>query len=50
MTFDGFRVGGGVLFGWDTFRIKLGVKYYNPEGEAKNFTFPVIGLWWRFTG
>jgi hypothetical protein len=50
MTFDGFRVGGGVLFGWDTFRIKLGVKYYNPEGDTKNFTFPVIGLWWRFMG
>jgi hypothetical protein len=50
MTFDGFRAGGGVLFGWKTFRLKLGVKYYNNSGDSKNFVFPVVGLWWRFWG
>ena len=49
-TFEGFRVGGGVLFGWEKFRLKLGVSYYNPEGVEGGFTLPIIGLWWRFRG
>ncbi len=50
ITFKGFRLGGGVLFGWEKFRLKLGVTYYNPEGANGGFTLPVIGLWWRFKG
>ncbi len=50
VTFEGFRLGGGVLFGWEKFRLKLGVGYYNPEGVNEGFTLPVIGLWWRFVG
>lgn len=50
MTFEGFRVGGGVLFGWEKFRLKLGVSYYHPEGVDGGFTLPIIGLWWRFMG
>jgi hypothetical protein len=50
ITFEGFRVGGAVLFGWEKFRLKLGVSYYNPEGVDDGFTLPVIGLWWRFVG
>jgi hypothetical protein len=49
-TFEGFRVGGGVLFGWEKFRLKLGVGYYNPKDVSGGFTLPVIGLWWRFMG
>ncbi len=49
-TFKGFRLGGGVLFGWEKFRLKLGVGYYNPEGANGGFTLPLIGLWWRFKG
>jgi hypothetical protein len=46
-TFEGAIVGGGVLFGWDTFRLKLGVSYF---AAGDGFTFPLIGLWWRFRG
>jgi len=49
-TWDGLKVGGGVLFGWDTFRLKLGVNYFKPESRDRGFTLPVIGLWWRFNG
>jgi len=44
-TFEGARIGGGVLFGWDTFRLKLGVSYFT---AGDGFTFPLVGLWWRF--
>ncbi len=50
ITFEGFRLGGAVLFGWEKFRLKLGVGYYHPEGVDGGFTLPVIGLWWRFIG
>jgi hypothetical protein len=49
LTFEGMRLGGGVLFGWEKFRLKLGVSYFKPEG-TDGFTFPHIGLWWRFMG
>lgn len=48
-TFKGFRAGGAVLFGWDKFRLKLGINYFNPE-NSDGFIFPVISLWWRFKG
>lgn len=48
-TFKGFRVGGAVLFGWEKFRLKLGVNYFSPE-DSQGFIFPVISLWWRFPG
>ena len=48
-TFEGLRIGGGVLFGWTKFRLKLGVGYYGPK-DSDAFTIPVIGLWWRFKG
>ena len=46
ITFEGFRAGGAVLFGWEKFRLKLGVNYFK-AGDL-SFTLPVIGLWWRF--
>ena len=49
LTFEGFRTGLGFLWGWEKFRLKLGVSYYKPEG-TNGFTFPNIGLWWRFQG
>jgi hypothetical protein len=49
-SFSGYRFGGGVLFGWEKFRLKLGVNYYNPESASGGYTMPVIGLWWRFNG
>ena len=47
IEFEGFFAGGGVLFGWEKFRLKLGVTYYSPEG-TDGFTLPNIGIWWRF--
>ena len=49
-TFKGPRLSGAVLWGWKTFRLKLGVGYYNPKGLSNAFISPVIGLWWRFGG
>jgi hypothetical protein len=36
-----------VLFGWTKFRLKLGISYFD---AGDGFTFPLIGLWWRFQG
>lgn len=44
-TFKGLRGGGAVLFGWSTFRLKLGLSYF---GAGDGFFLPIIGLWWRF--
>jgi hypothetical protein len=49
LEFEGLRVGGGALFGWETFRLKLGVQYFSPKG-FKGYVFPYVGLWWRFRG
>ncbi len=49
LTFEAPKFGGAVLWGWEKFRLKLGVSYYAPEG-ADPFTLPVVGLWWRFDG
>jgi hypothetical protein len=46
-TFEAARFGGGVLFGWNTFRLKLGLSYFT---AGDGFVFPTIGLWWRFRG
>ena len=50
VTFEGMRAGGAVLFGWETFRLKLGVSYYQPRDVPEGFALPIIGLWWRFDG
>lgn len=50
LDFEGVMIGGAVLFGWNKFRLKLGVSYYNPKAADTGFTLPVIGLWWRFKG
>jgi hypothetical protein len=47
IDFEGFTIGGAVLFGWKSFRLKLGVTIYNPK-DFETFTLPIIGLWWRF--
>lgn len=46
----GIQMGIGVLLSWTHFRLKLGVGYFNSQGERNGFTLPVIGLWWRFNG
>ena len=50
IDFEGLTFGGAVLFGWERFRLKLGVSYYNPKAVDNGFALPVIGLWWRFKG
>jgi hypothetical protein len=45
-TFEGARISGAFLFGWQRFRLKLGLSYFAVEDEG--FTFPLVGLWWRF--
>jgi len=49
-TFKGFRVGAAVLWGWKSFRLKLGGRYFKPKGIDEGFISPVISLWWRFKG
>jgi hypothetical protein len=49
VTFDGPKIGGAILWGWETLRLKLGVSYFNPNGDF-SFTMPIIGLYWRFDG
>jgi hypothetical protein len=44
-TFEGARISGAFLFGWQTFRLKLGLSYFT---AGSGFTFPLVGLWWRF--
>jgi hypothetical protein len=46
---EGLRLGGGVLWGWETFRLKLGLQYFAPKGYS-GYVFPYVGLWWRFRG
>jgi opacity protein-like surface antigen len=48
-TFRGPRLAAAVLFGWETFRLKLGVTWIRMK-DICEFTMPVIGLWWRFKG
>ena len=49
-TFEGPRIGGAALWGWNTFRLKLGVDYYKPQGLTHAFWSPIIGFWWRLGG
>lgn len=49
LQFEGVRIGGGVLWGWEVFRLKLGLQYFAPK-DFDGFVFPYIGLWWRFDG
>ncbi|MBN1448801.1 MAG: hypothetical protein JXA28_12800 [Bacteroidetes bacterium] len=49
VTFEGLRFGGGVLWGWEVFRLKLGLQYFSPKGIG-GLVLPYIGLWWRFDG
>ncbi|MCZ7557035.1 MAG: porin family protein [Bacteroidia bacterium] len=49
IEFEGVRLGGGVLWGWDSFRLKLGLQYFSPKGYT-GYVLPYIGLWWRFDG
>ncbi len=46
ITFKGIRPGAAVLFGWETFRLKLGLGYY--ALDKTSYVLPVIDLWWRF--
>ncbi|MDT8323377.1 MAG: hypothetical protein RRA94_04625 [Bacteroidota bacterium] len=49
IDFEGLRFGGGVLWGWEVFRLKLGLQYFSPKGVG-GLVLPYIGLWWRFDG
>lgn len=49
LEFKGVRVGAGVLWGWETFRLKLGLQYFAPK-DYDGYVFPYVGLWWRFRG
>jgi len=48
-TFEGTRMGGAVLFGWEKFRLKLGLNMYNYV-NLHDVIMPSISLWWRFSG
>jgi hypothetical protein len=48
-SIDGFRLGGAVLWGWEKFRLKLGLNYFKPN-DSHGFVLPVISLFWRFGG
>ncbi|MCB2205215.1 porin family protein [bacterium] len=49
IDFEGLRVGGGVMWGWEVFRLKLGLLYFSPKGIG-GLVLPYVGLWWRFDG
>ncbi len=49
IDFEGLRFGGGVLWGWEVFRLKLGLQYFSPQGVG-GLVLPYISLWWRFDG
>lgn len=49
LDFEGLRFGGGVLWGWEVFRLKLGLQYFSPKGVG-GLVLPYISLWWRFDG
>jgi hypothetical protein len=49
VDFEGIRFGGGVLWGWEVFRLKLGLIYFSPKGVG-GLVLPYISLWWRFDG
>jgi hypothetical protein len=44
-TFEAARISGAFLFGWQRFRLKLGLSYF---AAGDGYTFPLVGLWWRF--
>ena len=46
-TFEGPRLGAAVNWGWQKFRLKLGLGAFNPK-QGPFVVLPVIGLWWRF--
>ena len=43
---NGYYVSSGVLFGWEEFRLKLGIGYYQPNLVYMG-SYPV-GFWFRF--
>ena len=45
-TFKGYRIGGGLLFGWNDLRFRLAVSYYSPLNNGNEFQYPA-GLWSR---
>jgi len=45
-TFEGPRLGAAVNWGWEKFRLKLGLGAFNPR-NAPFLVLPVVGLWWR---
>jgi len=45
-TFEGPRLGAAVNWGWEKFRLKLGLGAFNPK-QAYFMVLPVVGLWWR---
>lgn len=49
VEFEGVRVGGGVLWGWESFHLKLGLQYFSPKGYG-GLVLPYVNLWWRFRG
>jgi hypothetical protein len=47
-TFKTWRMSGGALFGWQTFRLKMGLHYIPDENDGT--VVPMIGFRWRFQG
>ncbi len=48
-TFEAYRSGAAVLFGWERFRLSLGVSYRTPRHSPAGAQL-MVGLWWRFGG
>ena len=49
VDFEGVRVGGGVVWAWETFHLKLGLQYFAPKGYD-GLVLPYVNLWWCFRG
>lgn len=48
-TYEGTRVGGAILWGWEKLRLKVGLNSYSYE-SVNNIIVPSFNIWWRFDG
>lgn len=48
-TYEGTRVGGAILWGWEKLRLKVGLNSYLYENDY-TIIVPSFNIWWRFDG
>ena len=48
-TYEGTRVGGAILWGWEKLRLKVGLNSYSYK-NVDSIIVPSFNIWWRFDG